>query len=49
MKFEERVGRGAIIRPVQRFKYLYWEFRVLENPYKDEDEDEGKKKKGARR
>jgi hypothetical protein len=22
MKFEERVGRGAVIRPVQRFKYL---------------------------
>ena len=23
MKFEERVGRGAVIRPLQRFKYLF--------------------------
>ena len=29
MKFEERVGRCAVIRPMQRFKYLFFFFIII--------------------
>lgn len=38
MKFEERVGRGAVIRPVQRFKYLFFIFIFYSHSMRIKDE-----------